>query len=119
MPSVARHLLSFVLGIGVCTSALHAAAPATKSATQPAKADALPAGVRVVRDIMYGEAPGNSNLLDLYLPKDASPSALPLVVYIHGGGWRAGDKAPCPHAAFMGQQGYAFASINYRFSQQA
>jgi acetyl esterase/lipase len=96
------------------------AAPATKPATSPAKASALPPGVRVVRDVHYGDAAGNSNLLDLYLPAKASDSPLPLVVYIHGGGWRAGDKgSPCIHAAFMVEQGYAFASINYRYSQQA
>jgi acetyl esterase/lipase len=76
-----------------------------------------PAGVQVERDLKYGDAPGVSNLLDIYLPKNAK-GALPLIVWIHGGGWQAGDKAGCP-AVGMVTRGYVTASINYRFSQQA
>lgn len=108
-----------------CLVALNASpqAPAAEKSPAPATKPAqmkLPADVKVVRDLHYGDAPGNSNLLDIYLPAKEPASPLPLVVFIHGGGWRAGDKgSPCIHAAFMVEQGYAFASINYRFSQQA
>jgi len=59
--------------------------------------------------------------LDLYLPPDAEPP-LPLVVFIHGGAWMAGDKRNDYAAGvvplFVGE-GYAVASINYRLSAEA
>src|ERR1700730_17497649 len=61
----------------------------------------LPAGVRVERDIKYGEAAGKSNLLDLYLSKQDPASPRPLIVYIHGGAWRAGDKGGCMAASMV------------------
>jgi len=46
------------------------------------------------------------------------PPALgsPLVIYVHGGGWKRGDKgmAAGEKGAHFSQQGYAFASVNYR-----
>src|SRR5262249_53056202 len=53
------------------------------------------------------------NRLDLYLPEKTN-ERLPLVVWIHGGGWTQGDKAPCP-MAWLVPKGYVVASINYRF----
>jgi acetyl esterase/lipase len=39
------------------------------------------------------------------------------VVWVHGGGWRGGDKAN-PPAIFLVGRGYAVASINYRLSKE-
>jgi acetyl esterase/lipase len=115
--------VALLVGWAVCTpgsaAETAAAAPATRPASQLAKPAALPAGARAIRDIRYGDAEGKGNLLDLYLPASPSGSPLPLVVYIHGGGWRAGDKSPTSHTNFVLENGYAFASINYRFSQEA
>jgi len=45
---------------------------------------------------------------------------LPLIIWIHGGGWAAGDKAGCPPLRQgFAQRGYAIASLNYRLSQHA
>jgi len=72
-----------------------------------------------VKDIEYARADSISLRLDLYFPGIARPP-YPLVVWIHGGGWRAGNKAPLPpHAATLLERGYAVASINYRLSGQA
>lgn len=76
--------------------------------------------IRVVRDIEYSGAsaePGRT--LDLYLseqePGDRRPR--PVVLFVHGGAWRKGDKSMVGDkpAAFVGQ-GYAFASANYRLA---
>jgi acetyl esterase/lipase len=55
-------------------------------------------------------------MLDLYLP--ASGTNWPLIVWIHGGGWTEGSKANPPGLGFL-RHGFALASINYRFSQDA
>ena len=43
---------------------------------------------------------------------------MPLIVWVHGGGWQGGSKSGCP-AAGMVALGYAAASVEYRFSQKA
>jgi len=81
-------------------------------------AQPAPEGVKVEKDIEYVAGGGASQSLDLYLPAAPSDKPLPLIVWIHGGGWRGGNKAGCPPAALV-PQGYAAASITYRFSQKA
>jgi acetyl esterase/lipase len=76
-----------------------------------------PPGVKVLRDLPYVEGGHERNRLDLYLP-EKTEAPLPLLVWIHGGAWRAGSKEGCPAVPFTGK-GYAVASINYRFSQHA
>ena len=76
----------------------------------------LPEGVRALRDIEYVPGGGKAQSLDLYLPTSDRPT--PLILWIHGGGFRAGDKRQCPATAFT-RRGYATASLNYRLSGQA
>ena len=75
-------------------------------------------GGQVYRDLKYGKANGNANLLDLYVPTGASTNPVPLIVWIHGGAWEGGDKSYCPAVGAV-SYGYAVASLNYRLSQQA
>ena len=81
-----------------------------------------PAGVRVLRDLQYIEGGHQRNRLDLYLPEKADQCSvgarLPLVVWVHGGGWVGGNKDNCP-ALPLATKGYAVASINYRLAQHA
>ena len=49
----------------------------------------LPAGARVLRDLAYGSDPAQR--MDVYIPAGARSAAVIFVV--HGGSWRAGDKA--------------------------
>ena len=70
-------------------------------------------------DIPYAKIDGiDPNLLslDIYAAKDARPGeARPVMVYVHGGGWRLGDKAAVGRKAeFFSGQGWVFVSINYR-----
>jgi acetyl esterase/lipase len=89
---------------------------AQERAKQPAEPK-LPEGVKALRDLSYVEGGHERNRLDLYLPEKAE-GRLPLVVWIHGGAWRAGNKDRCP-AVYLVGKGYAVASINYRLSQHA
>ena len=57
-----------------------------------------PAGVQVLRDLQYVEGGHERNRLDLYLPEKAE-GRLPLVVWIHGGGWRARQQGGLPRRA--------------------
>lgn len=72
-------------------------------------------------DVAYGEHPRQR--LDLYLPSEASgaeasgaeASGAPVMIYVHGGGWKAGDKrAVGEKAAFFTGRGWILVSVNYR-----
>jgi acetyl esterase/lipase len=76
----------------------------------------LPQGATVHRDLAYVSDGHPRQKLDLYLPPAEGP--LPLIVYIHGGAFRAGDKGEWPPLEYVAQ-GYALAAINYRLSQHA
>jgi acetyl esterase/lipase len=66
-------------------------------------------------DIEYARVGDHVLQLDLHLPKEANP---PLIVYVHGGAWRAGSKTDVPIAKLL-DQGFAIASVDYRLSTEA
>ena len=83
-------------------------------------------GVSGVFDLTYATLPGYRPLtLDLYSPPPGA-GPLPLVVFVHGGGWNGGDARhagtfedfPAQLAA-LAAQGYVVASVNYRLSEEA
>lgn len=75
--------------------------------------------------IEYKRAGGKSLPLDLLRPKGLNNNKAPLLVYIHGGGWTAGDRyrilRPEIAGVFQrcGQAGIVCASIEYRLAGQA
>lgn len=85
----------------------------------PAGRAGLPEGVRALRDLAYVENGHERQKLDLYLPAKAE-GPLPLLIWIHGGGWQNGSKEGCPPArqGYL-ERGYAVASLNYRLSGHA
>jgi acetyl esterase/lipase len=67
---------------------------------------------RVTRDIPYATA-HERQILDVYAPENAMN--LPVVFWIHGGGWQAGDKSlvALKPKAFT-EAGFVFVSIQHR-----
>ncbi len=58
-----------------------------------------------------------SHQLDLHLPDDyLSSPGLPVIVWIHGGGWQSGTKDDWLPAMPFVDHGYAVASVNYRLT---
>ena len=66
-------------------------------------------------DIEYAKVGETSLKLDLHRPQGENP---PLIVYVHGGGWRAGSKKDVPIVGLY-DKGFAIASVDYRLSTQA
>ncbi len=94
-----------------------ATAQQNQNQNQRRRRPALPADVTVHRDVEYARVGDKSLLLDIYVPeKVAAPR--PLVVWIHGGGWRNGSKNQT-RAVGMIKHGFAVASIGYRLSGEA
>lgn len=56
--------------------------------------------------------------LELLVPSGGGP--YPVVVWIHGGGWISGSRLPIPgYVSALCNQGYAVASVDYRYSEVA
>jgi acetyl esterase/lipase len=81
-----------------------------------AATDKIRAASRITKDIEFASVDGHSLKLDLYLPSETKDPTL--VVWIHGGGWQAGDKSKC-EVPWLAGHGYAVASISYRLTDQA
>lgn len=67
------------------------------------------------RDIPF-LGPDRAEAMDAYLPDEAFTRPLPAVLWIHGGGWKSGDKAQAREVNIgtnLVAAGYAVFSINY------
>ena len=112
-----RRLL--VLSVGFACIALAGACGGSPSAAAlgdpppPARTPTPPRGVAPShRDLAYADG---VRTLDLYLPTPGAPA--PVVVWLHGGSWVAGDKAPVPGVLLgLRGRGFAVASVNYRLT---
>jgi arylformamidase len=67
----------------------------------------------VKRDIAYVTGGHERQVLDVHAPTGAKNA--PVVFWIHGGGWQAGDKSSVQHKPkFFVERGFVFVSTNYR-----
>lgn len=78
----------------------------------------LPEGIQLQRDIVYENVGERKLPLDLYRPVEGK-APTPLVIWIHGGGWRGGSKNGAGPALELLRYGFAVASVEYRLSGEA
>jgi acetyl esterase/lipase len=70
---------------------------------------------KLTPDIPYVENGHKRHVLDIYTPNSPAGKSLPVMFWIHGGGWQAGDKSDValkPKA--LTERGFVFVSTNYR-----
>ncbi len=107
--------LSLLLLVSIASAAdapaKKAEAPAKKA---PAKKVYPKNPLPTVANLKYG--PAERNVLDFWQAKSDKPT--PLLFFIHGGGWMAGDKAGIAVEPFL-KEGISVVSINYRYISQA
>jgi acetyl esterase/lipase len=79
-------------------------------------------GVKVERDVKYGAA--DRNLLDVFMPQAASPPR-PVMIFVHGGAFVAGDRRE-PGTPFFDnimlwavRNGFVGVNMTYRLAPQA
>ena len=74
-------------------------------------------GADVIRNVPYDSGIGKFGLGDLYLP-DRHDATTPLVLCIHGGGWRSGNRKSWSGVAefFRDELGFAAFNIEYRLA---
>ncbi|PAW65479.1 MAG: para-nitrobenzyl esterase [Opitutia bacterium Tous-C1TDCM] len=71
------------------------------------------AELSVIRNVPYAEAAHERQVLDVYAPTGAKN--LPVVYWIHGGGWQGGSKDDLKaKPAFFAAQGFVTVAINHR-----
>lgn len=72
--------------------------------------------VAVERDLRYARAGGVDLCLDIYRPVGAASEWMPLVVYLHGGGWSTGSKSDgaSDRVAALAANGVIVAAVDYR-----
>jgi acetyl esterase/lipase len=74
----------------------------------------------VTRDVVYGVGGGEPLRLDIYQPAARPRARMPAMVYVHGGGWRTGDKNnKDERLGPFASRGYFCVSVGYRLSHQA
>lgn len=67
------------------------------------------------QDVMFAKVDGHELKLNLFLPEGVDNP--PMVVFIHGGGWKNGSYKNCP-VKWLAEDGIAVASIGYRLSDK-
>lgn len=87
-------------------------APAKKPA---AKKEVPPGPKPTLADVPYGSDPKQA--IDFYKCESDKPT--PLLFFIHGGGWRGGDKKSVRDVAAYHAAGISVVSVEYRFVQEA
>ena len=69
----------------------------------------------VKRNIPYAEPAHERQVLDIYAPENPTEKNLPVVFWIHGGGWQTGDKTSVQiKPRVFTERGFVFVSTNYR-----
>lgn len=75
----------------------------------------LPPGVKMVRAVPFAQVNGHALVADIYLPDGSA--VVPGIVFIHGGGWRAGDRSQLRRQAiYMAARGMVGMAPDYRLA---
>lgn len=70
---------------------------------------------KLTSNIPYVENGHKRHVLDIYTPEKATDKSLPVMFWIHGGGWQAGDKSDVAlKPQVLTERGFVFVSTNYR-----
>ncbi len=70
---------------------------------------------KLAPDIPYVENGHKRHVLDIYTPEKPAGRSLPVMFWIHGGGWQTGDKSRVAlKPKVLAERGFVFVSTNHR-----
>jgi acetyl esterase/lipase len=114
MKSLGKRMLLLSAACLVLGTAQFAAA---QKKEQPFK---LPDSIELLRDVEFGTGGNRPLKMHILRPKTPPRDAMPVIVWIHGGGWQKGSKeSGIPRLASFAERGYFCASAEYRLSDEA
>ena len=70
-------------------------------------------------NVIYGRAGGQDLMMDIFYPTNAAGAPLRVVMYVHGGGWRMGQKemlGMMPGPVELLRRNYLVVTIDYRLA---
>jgi acetyl esterase/lipase len=70
-------------------------------------------------NVRYRAGTEPRHVLDLHRPNPLRAQPMPVILWIHGGGWLTGHKGDAPLIAEVTSAGYVLAAMNYRYSSTA
>src|SRR5680860_1326103 len=83
------------------------------------QAPEIPNDIEEIKNIEYKTIDGKSLQLDIYKPKNLAGPA-PLLVFIHGGGWKGGKRSDyLIYLVDFAKRGYITATVSYRLLKDA
>jgi acetyl esterase/lipase len=81
---------------------------------------AIPATIQAHTNVTYCTLGSRALQLDIFYPKANWKGGYPAVLFIHGGGWRSGDRSQhVPMAQQLAAKGYVTVTAEYRLSTEA
>ncbi len=79
----------------------------------------VPSNIQGFKDVEYKNVNGKSLQIDVYKKKELQEKA-PLLVFIHGGGWRSGKRQDyLVYLLDYAEKGYVTATISYRLKKDS
>ncbi len=79
----------------------------------------IPESIEEIKNVEYKNVNGRSLQMDFYRPKNAG-GPLPLLLFIHGGGWRSGKRSDyLVYLTRFAQKGYMTATVTYRLKRDS
>jgi acetyl esterase/lipase len=86
--------------------------PETPESPTPTPNSPTPIPAETYTNVSYGNDPAQK--FDIYIP-ESTATRLPLIIFVHGGAWIAGDKSDVTAIAkFLANQGFVVINMNYR-----
>jgi acetyl esterase/lipase len=80
----------------------------------------VPVNIKSQYNLTYCSVNGRALHLDVFSPKGKPKALIPAVLFIHGGGWRSGDRSQhVPLAQQVAAKGYVTITAEYRLSPEA
>lgn len=81
---------------------------------------AMPPGTELIEDIEFGSGGRRPLRMHIVRPANAVQRPMPVIVFVHGGWWRRGDRGSgIPSLIPLAEKGFFCASVEYRLTDEA